>query len=59
VHLKDFRRNVGTVNGFVDLLSGDVNWPAVLTALKEISYKSWCTVEIIPPAPFNKHAPET
>ncbi|HEY1764318.1 MAG TPA: sugar phosphate isomerase/epimerase family protein [Opitutaceae bacterium] len=58
VHLKDFRRNVATVDGFVDLLSGDVDWPSVVKALRSISYKGWCTAEMIPPVPFYKHAPE-
>ncbi|MEO5804688.1 MAG: sugar phosphate isomerase/epimerase family protein [Verrucomicrobiota bacterium] len=59
VHLKDFRRNVGTVDGFVDLLSGDVDWKSVVTALREIKYAGWCVAEMIPPVPFYKHAPET
>ncbi len=58
VHFKDFRRNVGTAEGFVELLSGDVNWPAVMAALKAIKYDGWCTAEMIPPIPFYKYAPE-
>lgn len=48
VHFKDFRRAVGTVAGFVDLLCGDVDWPAVVAALKEIGYDGYCTAELIP-----------
>ena len=48
IHFKDFRREVGTLGGFVDLLAGDVNYPAVLEALKEIGYDSYCTAEMIP-----------
>lgn len=59
VHLKDYRRAVGSVDGFVEILSGDVNWPAVMSALRTIGYKSWLTAEMIPPIPFYKHAPET
>ncbi|MBK1875845.1 sugar phosphate isomerase/epimerase family protein [Pelagicoccus mobilis] len=59
VHVKDYRRAVGSVDGFVDLLSGDVNWPAVVRALKEIGYSGWVAAEMIPPVPFYKHAPET
>ena len=59
VHLKDYRRAVGSVDGFVEILSGDVNWPAVMSALRSISYKGWLTAEMIPPIPFYKHAPET
>jgi hexulose-6-phosphate isomerase len=58
VHFKDYRRNVGSADGFVELLSGDVNWPQVHHALKSIAYDSWVAAEMIPPAPFYKHAPE-
>lgn len=49
VHFKDFRRATGTADGFVDLLAGDVDWPAVVAALREIRYDGFCTVEMIPP----------
>ncbi len=55
VHFKDFRRGVGTGDGFVDLLSGDVNWPAVVAALNEIGYNGPVTGEMIP---LYKHYPE-
>lgn len=58
VHFKDYRRAVGTVDGFVDLLSGDVNWPAVMSALRAIRYDGWVAAEMIPPVPFYKHCPE-
>lgn len=58
VHLKDYRRAVGSVDGFVELLSGDVNWPAVMTGLRKIDYRGWLTAELIPPVPFYKHCPE-
>ncbi|MDD2707072.1 MAG: sugar phosphate isomerase/epimerase [Verrucomicrobiae bacterium] len=58
VHLKDYRRAVGSVDGFVDLLSGDVNWAAVMAALKKVGYQGWVTAEMIPPVPFYKHCPE-
>lgn len=57
VHFKDYRRAVGTTDGFVELLSGDVNWPAVMHALRSTGYDGWCTAEMIPPVPFYKHAP--
>jgi len=59
VHVKDYRRAVGSVDGFVDLLSGDVNWPAVVQSLKASAYDGWVAAEMIPPVPFYKHAPET
>ena len=58
VHFKDYRRAVGTVDGFCDLLSGDVNWPAVTAALKVANYQGWVAAEMIPPVPFYKHCPE-
>ncbi|GMV96710.1 MAG: hypothetical protein AMXMBFR83_10710 [Phycisphaerae bacterium] len=49
VHVKDFRRSVGTAGGFVDLLSGEINWPVVTAALRQIGYDGWVTAEMIPP----------
>jgi len=34
VHFKDYRRAAGSVDGFCDLLSGDVDWPAVVPFYK-------------------------
>ncbi len=48
VHFKDFRRSVGSGDGFVDLLEGDVNWPEVMAALAEIGYDGPVTAEMIP-----------
>lgn len=59
VHFKDYRRAVGSVDGFVDLLSGDVNWPAVVSSLRSVGYEGWVAAEMIPPAPFYKYSPET
>jgi hexulose-6-phosphate isomerase len=58
VHFKDFRCNVATIDGFCDLLSGDVNWPAVMQALRKTGYNGWVAGEMIPPVPFYKHCPE-
>ena len=49
VHFKDFKAAVGTAEGFCDLLEGNVNWPAVMKALRSVGYKSYCTAEMIPP----------
>ncbi|MDW7656135.1 MAG: sugar phosphate isomerase/epimerase family protein, partial [Bacillota bacterium] len=38
VHIKDFRSAAAGLAGFVDLLAGDVNFPAVMAALSEIGY---------------------
>ena len=49
VHLKDYKRVAGGLHGFVDLLGGDVDYPAVIKALKEINYDGWLTAEMLPP----------
>ena len=59
LHLKDYRRAVGSVDGFVEILSGDVNWPAVMSGLRATGYDGWITAEMIPPVPFYQFAPET
>ena len=48
IHFKDFRRASGNINGFVDLLSGDVNYPEVINALNAIGYNGWCIAEVFP-----------
>jgi hexulose-6-phosphate isomerase len=48
IHLKDFKKNVGNLDGFVDLLCGDVNYPFVMKELKKIRYHNTCIAEIIP-----------
>ncbi|CAJ1316575.1 sugar phosphate isomerase/epimerase family protein [Paenibacillus nuruki] len=48
VHFKDYRREVGGLAGFVDLLAGDVNYPAVVAALRKIGYTNYVTAEMIP-----------
>lgn len=48
VHFKDYRMEAGGLHGFVDLLAGDVNYPAVMEALKGVGYDGWVTAEMIP-----------
>lgn len=48
VHFKDYRRSVGGLDGFVDLLAGDVNWPAVMAALRAAGYEGWANGEMCP-----------
>lgn len=48
VHFKDYRKLAGGLHGFVDLLAGDVDYPAVVEALKAIGYDGWVTAEMIP-----------
>ncbi|MCX7705057.1 MAG: sugar phosphate isomerase/epimerase [bacterium] len=46
VHFKDFKLSVGNINGFCDLLEGDVNWLEVMKALKDINYDGYLTAEV-------------
>ncbi len=48
VHVKDFKLSVGTVEGFVDLLEGDVNFQAVKEALFDTGYDGYVTAELLP-----------
>jgi hexulose-6-phosphate isomerase len=48
VHFKDFKKSVGTAEGFCDLLEGDVNWPTVMQAFREIGYDGFVTAEMMP-----------
>jgi hexulose-6-phosphate isomerase len=48
VHVKDFKVSVGTVDGFVDLLEGDVNFEAVKKALARTGYDGYVTAELLP-----------
>lgn len=54
VHFKDYAAPAGAISpsGFLDLLEGDVNWPAVTAALREIGYNGWVTAEI---GPYRHH----
>lgn len=48
VHVKDFKRAVGNVNGFCQLLEGDVPLAASLKLLKKQGYKGPVTAEVFP-----------
>lgn len=48
IHFKDYRRDPGGFNCFVDLLSGDVDYPAVVMALESAGYDDYCAAEMIP-----------
>ena len=49
VHFKDYKKAVGSLDGFVDILAGDVNYPAVMEAFKNSKYNGWVSAEMIPP----------
>lgn len=46
VHFKDFKCSIGNLGGFCDILSGDVNYPKVMEAFKNIGYDNWVTAEV-------------
>jgi L-ribulose-5-phosphate 3-epimerase len=48
VHVKDFRRDAGDFAGFVMLMEGDVNWPAVMQALRDVGYDKALVAEFGP-----------
>ncbi|BCM92669.1 L-ribulose-5-phosphate 3-epimerase UlaE [Abditibacteriota bacterium] len=45
VHFKDFKKSVGTLEGFCPLLEGDTNYPAVVQALEKANYFGPVTAE--------------
>jgi len=49
VHFKDYRREPGGFGSFVDLLSGDVNYPEVMKAFKDVGYDGYVNAEMMPP----------
>ena len=53
LHLKDYRMSIDNINGFTNLLDGDVNYPSVAKALMDIGYEGTANVELIPPAHYN------
>ena len=48
LHFDDFRCDVGGMGGFVDLFEGDVDYEAVMSAIKDVGYDDWATVEFLP-----------
>lgn len=52
IHCKDYRMTVDNINGFTNLLDGDVNYPAVIDALRELGYDGDLIVELTPPAHY-------
>lgn len=57
VHIKDFKRNGGGLNSggaFVDLLSGDIDWPKVMAVLKTAGYDDYLTAEVFPTKEYDE-----
>lgn len=51
-HLKDYRMSVDNINGFTNMLDGDVNYPEVIKAIRETGYDGDLIVELVPPAHY-------
>jgi hexulose-6-phosphate isomerase len=49
VHIKDFKKEVGNLSGFCDLLAGDVPWKETMAALRAIGYDKTIVAEMMPP----------
>lgn len=49
VRIKDYQCAVGTLEGFCDLLEGDVPFPEVMSDLRDIGYDFTLVAEIMPP----------
>lgn len=48
VHFKDYRLDIDDIRGFTNLLQGDVPWPQVVAALRQIGYSGWVVAEVSP-----------
>ncbi|MGC8612145.1 MAG: sugar phosphate isomerase/epimerase family protein [Athalassotoga sp.] len=48
VHIKDFDTSIGNIQGFKNLFEGDVNWKAVIKALRKVNYDGYLTAELSP-----------
>ena len=45
IHFKDYKHGMAGLEGFGDLLAGDVNYPETMKALREIGYDGPVTSE--------------
>ncbi len=51
VHIKDFKKQVGGLAGFCDLLEGDVPFAEIIPALRAIGYDGTLVAEMMPARP--------
>jgi L-ribulose-5-phosphate 3-epimerase len=51
VHVKDFKKSIGTAEGFVDMLEGDLDFQALKAALAGVGYNGYITAEMLPYQP--------
>ncbi|MBV7391426.1 sugar phosphate isomerase/epimerase family protein [Enterococcus alishanensis] len=48
IHVKDFKQSIGSIQGFTNLLQGDVNWQSCVKELNRIGYDGPLTCELSP-----------
>lgn len=48
VHVKDFRCEIGSIQGFTSLFNGDMDWVQLVKSLREVGYDSYLTAELSP-----------
>lgn len=48
IHVKDFNPKIGNIDGFCNLLEGEVNWSRVMKALRAAGYDGYLTAELTP-----------
>ncbi len=48
IHFSDYRAGQAGLGAFVDLLAGDVDFAAVMAALRRIGYNGYVTLEMLP-----------
>ena len=46
VHIKDYKNGYLSLDGFVNILEGDMDFPAIATALQDIGYDGWIIAEV-------------
>jgi hexulose-6-phosphate isomerase len=51
VHVKDFKKSIGTAEGFVDMLEADLDFQALKAALAGVGYNGYITAEMLPYQP--------
>lgn len=49
VHFKDYDLSAHSIDGFTELLKGDLDFASVMAALRQIGYDGWVTAEITAP----------
>lgn len=48
IHIKDFRRDIGNIQGFTSLLEGDMKWSRLMDAINDIGYQDELICELVP-----------